>query len=33
VPGAKCSYRSVGGREHADVPLPELASLADFLRT
>ena len=33
VPSAKSPYRQAGGREHGDVPLPELASLADFLRT
>ena len=33
APGAKSPYRRAGGREHGDVPLPELASLADFLRT
>jgi hypothetical protein len=32
-PGAKSPYRQAGGREHGDVPLPELASLPDFLRT
>ena len=32
APGAKSPYRRAGGREHGDVPLPELASLADFLR-
>jgi hypothetical protein len=26
-------YRGAGGREHGDVPLPELAGLADLLRT
>ena len=33
APGAKTPYRGAGGREHGDVPLPELAGLADFLRT
>ncbi|WFU20729.1 DUF3320 domain-containing protein [Bradyrhizobium sp. CB3481] len=33
APGAKSPYRQAGGREHGDVPLPELANLADFLRT
>jgi Protein of unknown function (DUF4011)/REase_MTES_1575/AAA domain/Protein of unknown function (DUF3320) len=33
APGTKSPYRHAGGREHGDVPLPELASLADFLRT
>jgi hypothetical protein len=32
APGAKSPYRGAGGREHGDVPLPELAGLADFLR-
>jgi very-short-patch-repair endonuclease len=26
-------YRSAGGREHGDIPLPELAGLVDILRT
>jgi hypothetical protein len=29
----KVPYRGAGGREHGDVPLPELAGLADLLRT
>jgi very-short-patch-repair endonuclease len=29
----KIPYRGAGGREHGDVPLPELAGLADQLRT
>jgi hypothetical protein len=33
TPGAKAPYRGAGGREHGDVPLPELAALADVLRT
>jgi very-short-patch-repair endonuclease len=33
APGAKAPYRGAGGREHGDVPLPELAGLADVLRT
>jgi hypothetical protein len=33
APGAKSPYRGAGGREHGDVPMPELAGLADFLRT
>jgi hypothetical protein len=33
APGAKSPYRQAGGREHGDVPLAELANLADFLRT
>jgi len=32
TPGAKAPYRGAGGREHGDVPLPELAGLADVLR-
>jgi|SRR4051794_15608576 hypothetical protein len=32
-PGLKILYRGAGGREHGDVPLPELAGLADTLRT
>jgi hypothetical protein len=32
APGARSPYRGAGGREHGDVPLPELAGLADFLR-
>jgi hypothetical protein len=33
VSGDKIPYRGAGGREHGDVPLPELAGLADLLRT
>jgi hypothetical protein len=33
APGTKTPYRRAGGREHGDIPLPELAGLADFLRT
>ncbi|KRR22382.1 DUF3320 domain-containing protein [Bradyrhizobium retamae] len=33
APGVKSPYRGAGGREHSDIPLPELAGLADFLRT
>jgi very-short-patch-repair endonuclease len=33
VTGEKIPYRGAGGREHGDVPLPELAGLADLLRT
>ena len=33
TPGTKTPYRGAGGREHGDVPLPELAGLADVLRT
>jgi hypothetical protein len=33
TPGAKASYRGAGGRDHGDAPLPELAGLADVLRT
>jgi hypothetical protein len=33
TPGAKAPYRGAGGREHGDVPLPELTALADVLRT
>ena len=33
TPGVKTPYRGAGGREHGDVPLPELAGLADVLRT
>jgi hypothetical protein len=33
VTGDKVPYRGAGGREHGDVPLPELAGLADLLRT
>jgi very-short-patch-repair endonuclease len=33
VTGDKIPYRGAGGREHSDVPLPELAGLADQLRT
>ena len=33
APGAKSPFRHAGGREHGDVPLPELANFADFLRT
>jgi hypothetical protein len=29
----KIPYRGAGGREHSDVPLPELAGLADVLRS
>ena len=32
VPEVKAPYRGAGGREHGDVPLPELAGLADVLR-
>jgi hypothetical protein len=32
APGARSPYRGAGGREHGDVPLPELAGLADILR-
>ena len=32
APGDKSPYRGAGGREHGDVPLPELASLAYYLR-
>ncbi|MEH2545593.1 hypothetical protein V1283_002238 [Bradyrhizobium sp. AZCC 2262] len=32
APGAKSTYRGGGDREHGDVPLPELAGLADVLR-
>lgn len=32
VPGLKALYRSAGGRPHGDIPLPELAGLADILR-
>lgn len=32
-PSLKIPYRGAGGREHGDVPLPELAGLADTLRT
>ena len=32
-PGDKAPYRGAGDREHGDVPLPELAGLADLLRT
>jgi hypothetical protein len=32
VPEVKAPYRGTGGREHGDVPLPELAGLADVLR-
>jgi very-short-patch-repair endonuclease len=31
--GDKVPYRAAGGREHGDVPLPELAGLAGLLRT
>ena len=31
--GAKTPYRGAGGREHGDIPLCELAGLADILRT
>lgn len=33
VPSARSTYRAAGGREHGDVPLPELMDLADLLRT
>jgi hypothetical protein len=33
VIGDKLPYRGAGGREHGDVPLLELAGLADLLRT
>ena len=29
---AKTTYRGAGGRDHGDVPLPELAGLAEILR-
>ncbi|UPK06973.1 DUF3320 domain-containing protein [Bradyrhizobium sp. 170] len=32
APGTKSPYRGGSGREHGDVPLPELAGLADVLR-
>ena len=32
TPATKTPYRGAGGREHGDVPLPELAGLADILR-
>jgi hypothetical protein len=28
----KTPYRGAGGREHGDIPLPELAGLAEILR-
>lgn len=31
--GKKTPYRGAGGREHGDIPLPELAGLAELLRT
>jgi hypothetical protein len=33
TPCMKIPYRGAGGREHSDVPLPELAGLADVLRS
>jgi len=33
TPCGKIPYRGAGGREHSDVPLPELAGLADLLRS
>jgi very-short-patch-repair endonuclease len=32
-PGRKMVYRGRGGRDHFDIPLPELAGLVDLLRT
>lgn len=32
VVGPKTTYRGAGGREHVDIPLPELAGLAEILR-
>jgi hypothetical protein len=32
-PCTKIPYRGAGGRDHSDVPLPELAGLADVLRS
>jgi Protein of unknown function (DUF3320) len=31
TPGTKTPYRGAGGHEHGDIPLPELAGLADLL--
>jgi hypothetical protein len=33
VTSDKTLYRGAGGREHSDIPLAELASLADILRS
>lgn len=30
--GSKATYRGAGDREHGDIPLPELAGLAEILR-